>query len=82
MNQLSDFSPMPIKGPYEGVAMANVPADYLLNLRYSGRVTRPHRTNTEAQVADYIAENLQVLLKEVEESVSQITKDTDDDFVY
>jgi uncharacterized protein (DUF3820 family) len=44
-------------GPYRGEAMANVPPDYLLHLEYEGC--------KHEGVNQYIADNMEVLLKEV-----------------
>jgi len=46
-------------GPYKDVAMVNVPADYLLHLKYQGC--------THPAVNEYIADNLDVLLREVQQ---------------
>lgn len=47
---------MPVKGPYLGVAMANVPADYLLHIRF--------RNNLDGSVMAYINDNAEILEKE------------------
>jgi hypothetical protein len=54
---LTDNSPMPGDGPYAGVAMTNVPADYLLHLKYEG--------NADERVMAYIDDNIDVLNQEV-----------------
>ena len=46
-------------GPYRDVAMVNVPADYLLHLKYEGC--------THPDVSAYIDENMEVLLHEVQQ---------------
>ena len=43
-------------GPYKGEAMANVPADYLLQLKYKGC--------SDEAVNEYIRDNLDVLEQE------------------
>lgn len=66
--KLKDDSPMPF-GKYKGTAMINVPADYLLFLYDTGKC------NTEVKL--YIAENLEILKKEViEQSYTPKTKKT------
>lgn len=52
---LNDISPMPW-GIYKGLAMANVPGGYLLNLYEQNKVC--------ADVRAYIKDNIEVLLKE------------------
>ena len=57
MEKLTDKSPLPIKGPYYGEAMANVPADYLLHLRF--------RNNLDPHVLTYVNDNVDVLENEL-----------------
>lgn len=56
MEKLTDESPMPF-GKYKGVKMANVPASYLLWLHQNGKCNQ--------QVEEYIDENMDVLISEV-----------------
>lgn len=56
--KLEDDSPMPW-GKYAGTKMGNVPADYLLWLDKQGYALR--------DVKEYIDENMDALLSEVEE---------------
>lgn len=66
MDKLKDTDPMPF-GKYQGISMANVPAEYLIflwdmdNFRYqSGK-----------KVKEYIKENLEVLQKEAKNGNKQ-----------
>ncbi|MCL2651969.1 MAG: DUF3820 family protein [Candidatus Azobacteroides sp.] len=56
MSKITDSSQMPF-GKYQGMAMINVPADYLMWL-YDN-----NKCNSEVRV--YIVENLDVLKKEI-----------------
>ena len=58
MFKWTDTSIMPY-GKYQGIAMANVPADYLMWLRENGKCSR--------LVAAYIEENIDVLKKKITE---------------
>lgn len=62
MAKLNDSSFMPF-GKWTGTRMANVPADYLLWL-YDNK-------KCNAEVAEYIKENIDVLKKQVEEEKSK-----------
>lgn len=70
---LTDFCPMPGHGPYQGVAMTNVPADYLLHIFIS-------YTSLDPRIAAYINDNMDVLTKEVENLNTEIPA-SDDDFI-
>jgi uncharacterized protein (DUF3820 family) len=59
---LTDNSPMPW-GKYQGTKMANVPAQYLLNILDQNLCNAP--------VKKYILENKEVLEKEVNETKSK-----------
>ena len=58
--KLTDYPPMPV-GPYKGIAMTNVPPDYLLQMHYHGCENE--------RVKAYILDNLEVLTKEVDQQV-------------
>jgi uncharacterized protein (DUF3820 family) len=65
MAKLTDNTPMPF-GKHQGTAMANVPPDYLLFLY------RENKLN--AEVREYIHENMEVLESEVKKSGSKFLK--------
>jgi len=56
MKALTDESPMPY-GKHKGVAMANVPADYLLYMYNQDMLTE--------EVSAYVEDNMDVLEQEV-----------------
>jgi uncharacterized protein (DUF3820 family) len=56
MEELTDESPMPY-GKHKGVAMANVPADYLLYMYNQDMLTE--------EVSAYVEDNMDVLEQEV-----------------
>lgn len=62
---LTDTSLMPF-GKFEGTAMANIPADYLLWLYKKNQQTRTY--GKMKAVMDYIEENKEVLEQEVKQS--------------
>lgn len=59
MSKLTDNSPMPC-GKYKGEKMANVPASYLLWLYENNKCSH--------QVREYIKDNHEALIKEVQEA--------------
>lgn len=61
---LTDTSLMPF-GKFEGTAMANIPADYLLFLYKKNQQTRTY--GNLKSVMDYIDENKEVLEQEVKQ---------------
>lgn len=65
MNKLTDNSPMPW-GEHKGVAMANVPASYLLWCYKNNKLDK--------QVKEYIVDNLDILKKEEKDSFSSHNK--------
>ena len=62
--KLTDESPMPF-GKYKGDKMANVPASYLMWLYDNNKCN--------AEVREYIKENLDVLRKEIKDKQRKIT---------
>ncbi len=58
ISKLEDFSPMPY-GKYQGKAMEDVPASYLIWLYDNGRAS--------PAVKKYIEDNMDVLQKEIKE---------------
>lgn len=65
MAKLTDECPMPY-GKYQGTAMANVPSDYLLYIYKENKLN--------AEVREYIYENLEVLESEVKKNGNKFLK--------
>ena len=61
-SKLTDADPMPY-GKYKGRPMEDVPADYLMWLIDNNRAS--------PEVKDYIKDNIDVLMKEINESKNQ-----------
>ncbi|WP_020403776.1 hypothetical protein [Gracilimonas tropica] len=65
---LTDTSPCPVPGRYEGTLMANVPAGYLLTIRDTDWI------RDWPDVKDWIEDNIELLNRELKATVERKLK--------